>query len=352
MTRHGRFGELIGARENRTIDDFRNLHIRIRGIDGGFKHVGGNGIRLARLFVDAHLGDGNAHALVFDLQRDGFARHVDFNDLRFAARHLHHRTLLGAMALEFLIGIGLVAKAAHEATAQARNLLRVQRQILVFRHANRHRIELAAQASAAQLLAAVPETADDARFVAHADLTHVDSNMEFRSERAYEFAEIDALICFEIENRFVAIEKELDGHGMHIELVLLDHFLENGQRLFGLGLKIRPFRGIFGRGLAHHGLQGAFKFRDGVFGNLFQVFVGHAVFKAALGFHDERIAHGKLDSIGIEPQYPRVIGKPDGSDVRHREPLLSRKASTRCSLAEKHYTKWRLRRRSRIPARA
>ena len=139
---------------------------------------------------------------------------------------------------------------------------------------------------------------------------------------------------------------------MHIELVLLDHFLENRQRLFGLGLKIRPFSRIFGRGLAHHGLQGAFKFRDGIFGNLFQVFVGHAVFQAALSFHDERIARGKFNSIGIEPQYPRVIGKPDGSDVRHREPLLSRKASTRCSLAEKHYTKWRLRRRSRIPARA
>ena len=146
------------------------------------------------------------------------------------------------MALEFLIGIGLVAKAAHEATAQARNLLRVQRQILVFRHANRHRIELAAQASAAQLLTAMPETADDASFVAHADLTHVDANVEFRSERAHEFAEIDALICLEIEDRLVAIEKEFDGHGMHIELVLLDHFLENRQRLFGLSLKIRPFR--------------------------------------------------------------------------------------------------------------
>ena len=99
-------------------------------------------------------------------------------------------------------------------------------------------------------------------------------------------------------------------------------------------------------------VQGAFKFRDGVFGNLFQVFIGHAVFQAALGFHDKRIARGELDSIGIEPQHPRVIGKPDGSDVRHREPLLSRKASIRCSLAEKHYTKWRLRRRSHTPVRA
>ena len=196
------------------------------------------------------------------------------------------------------------------------------------------------------------EAADDARFVAHANLTHVDSNMEFRSQRTHEFAEIDAFICLEIENRFVAIEKEFDGHGMHIELVLLDHFFENRKRLFGLGLKIRPLRGIFRRGFAHHGLQGAFKFRDGVFGNLFQVFIGYAVFQAALGFHDKRIACGELDSIGIEPQHPRVIGKPDGSDVRHREPLLSRKASIRCSLAEKHYTKWRLRRRSHTPVRA
>ena len=198
----------------------------------------------------------------------------------------------------------------------------------------------------------MPEAADDARFVAHADLTHVDSNVEFRGERAHEFAEIDTLVCLEVENRFVAIKKELNSHGMHVELVLLDHFLENRKRLFGLSLKIRPLRGIFRRGFAHHGLQGAFKFRDGVFGNLFQVFIGHAVFQAALGFHDKRIASGELDSIGIEPQHPRVIGKPDGSDVRHREPLLSRKASIRCSLAEKHYTKWRLRRRSHTPVRA
>ena len=136
MACHGCFGELIGACENRAIDDFRNLHIRIRGIDGSFEHIGGNGIRLTRLFVDAHLGDRNTHALVFDLQRDGFAGYVDFNDLCFATRHLHHGPLLGAMALEFLIGIGFIAKAAHKAAAQTRDFLRVQRQILIFRHAN------------------------------------------------------------------------------------------------------------------------------------------------------------------------------------------------------------------------
>ena len=281
---------------------------------------------LAGLGVDPHLGHGNLNALALVVDRHRFARHVDLHHLGVAFGGRHHGVQLGAAALELFVGVGLVTQAAHEAPAHARDLLRVERKVLVFGHADRHGVELPAQTFAAQLLAAVAESAHDARLVAHADLAHVDALVETRRQRAHQLAKVHTLLGLEVKHRLVAVKKKLHGHGVHIKPLLGHHLLENGQSIGSGGLSFPPSARVLVGRFADDGLERAFQLGDGGLVDLLDVLLRDRVLLAALRFHDERVPAMDVEVFGVEPKNLWVIGQPYRGDARHTVPLLSQKA--------------------------
>jgi len=88
----------------------------------------------------------------------------------------------------------LVDQAAHQPPADPGELRRVERQLLVFRHLDRDRLEVAQEGRAAQLLAARADAANRARLVAHPDLAHLDARAEFVRQVLDKIPEVDPAV--------------------------------------------------------------------------------------------------------------------------------------------------------------
>ena len=106
------------------------------------------------------------------------------------------------------------------------------------------------------------QTAHHASLIANADLTHVDAHMKPRRERTHQLAEVDAVLGFEVEHRFVAIEEVFHRNRAHLLGGLRGKLLEHGERLSGAGLELGLLGAIFVIGHAQDGLQRGFQLLD------------------------------------------------------------------------------------------
>src|SRR5882724_11176349 len=93
-----------------------------------------------------------------------------------------------------------VPQAAFQPAAQPGQLGRVQAQVLLLGHLDRHGLERLKERRAAQRAPARAVASVDLRLVAHADLPHLDPRTEFGRELAHELAEIDTAVRGEIED--------------------------------------------------------------------------------------------------------------------------------------------------------
>ena len=84
------------------------------------------------------------------------------------------REALAALHVELV----LVAQAAHQAPARARDLRRIERELLVLRDLQVHRAQLGQPRRRAVLAAAAADAAEPLRLVAHADLLELDAGAE------------------------------------------------------------------------------------------------------------------------------------------------------------------------------
>src|SRR5437868_435404 len=116
----------------------------------------------------------------------------------------------------------LVAQAALQAPAQPRELRRVEAQLLLLHHLDRDRLEGLQERRAAERPAAGAVAAVHLRFVADADLPHLDPRAELRGELAHELPEVDAALRREIEDQLRAVERLLDARELHAEPALAD----------------------------------------------------------------------------------------------------------------------------------
>src|SRR5581483_10524314 len=149
-----------------------------------------------------------------------------------AARRVVARALAAAAAVLDAFGVRqLVAQAALEPSAQTRQLRRVQAQVLLLRHLDRHRLERVQEGRAAQRAAAGAVPADHLRFVADADLAHLDARAEFARELAHQLAEVDARVGGEVEDQLRAVEGVLDARQLHREAALADLHVRDPKRL-------------------------------------------------------------------------------------------------------------------------
>ena len=113
-----------------------------------------------------------------EVDGDAVDRRQQVRDLTFPRRGLDDRAALGRPLAERDVHLVLVLEAAHETPAAAGDLGGVERQVLVFGHADGDGLLVAGERGAAEAAAAGAVAADDARLVAGAHLLELDAATE------------------------------------------------------------------------------------------------------------------------------------------------------------------------------
>ena len=324
---HRRAGQTVGTRQAIAHIDAvfaielheRQTHLgRLDALEHIARHTVGAAIAalLGSLLLAAlragHIGQVDLKDLaVLQAQHQLLARCVIFLDTRLAKRRIDKRLLFGRAALKVLVRLELVAQAAHQAAADATNLGRVERQVLLLCHADRNRLKLSAKARAAELLAALGIAAHQAGLVAHADLAHVDANVQRRGQVLDELAKIDALLGRKVEHGLLAAKQVLDAHRLHLEVELLDQTAEVDHGLVALDGQVV---GKLQVDVARHAQHGLERLTDLVLRHLEGIGRDQANLGSALGGADSVICLEDIQILRVEPQVARGVGKLNGYD--------------------------------------
>ena len=105
---------------------------------------------------------------------------------------------------EILVERVLVLQAAHQPPARPRDPHRVDRQVLVLGHPDRHRLEVLEEGGAAQVAAARADPALQPRLVPRADLPQLDPGLEPAAQVADQRAEVDPVRGAEVHHEHVS----------------------------------------------------------------------------------------------------------------------------------------------------
>ena len=158
----------------------------------------------------------------------GVAEHVGPQDLHAALRGLILLAQAGTVAVETVVVLLLVGKAAQEASADARDLGRIEEKVLLLGHADGHRRELAQVAAAAADHAAVAHRAHHLRFVAYADLAKFDAGAVFAHQILYQLPEVDARRGGKVKDELAAVKIDFHFHKFHVQTALPDALAAEG----------------------------------------------------------------------------------------------------------------------------
>ena len=115
-----------------------------------------------------------------------------------------------------------VGQTAFQAPAHARDLGRIEHQVLVFCHADAHGLEVDDPRCAAEGLATGTDPTGEARLVAYTDLAHLDACVESSGEVSDQVAEVDAFFGGEVEEDLVAALEILRTDQLHLEVMFPD----------------------------------------------------------------------------------------------------------------------------------
>src|SRR5205085_10792124 len=177
-----------------------------------------NGIELDTQLIECDkphfaIGAAQCHALAKDIVRD---------NLLLAAAGAQQLSLLREAFALLDIELVLVAEAAHEATARARDLRGIERQALILRDAEIDGTQFRQPGARAVLPPAAPDTIESFGLVTDADLLQLNARPEHRREVADQITEIDALLGREVKRELFPIPLPLGVRDLHDELICLD----------------------------------------------------------------------------------------------------------------------------------
>ena len=96
--------------------------------------------------------------------------------------------------VQCLVRFLFVFQAAHQSSAGTRNLRRIQRQILLLRHFDRHRDKIRQIGVAAKRPSADSVASENFRLIPHANLTQLNSCTENTCKILYQIAEIHSAV--------------------------------------------------------------------------------------------------------------------------------------------------------------
>ena len=239
------------------------------------------------LFV-IHLDD-NAGGLTEDV--DALDEAVE------AVRGLDFVAGMGKCLVELLIGLRLVFEAAHEPAAHARDLARVEGQVLLLGHLDGDGHEVGQPGVAAQGPAAAAVAAEDLGLVADAHLAQLDAGAEDACQVLDQLAEVHASVRREIKE-YLAVVKGIFGvDELHVQVAAADPLTADPEGLtlfFAVSLLALV---VLLRADAQDRLEGL---RDRLCIDLHGGADYEAVFHAAGSLHDDMPAAGQLELTRVE----------------------------------------------------
>src|SRR4051812_38108688 len=181
------------------------------------------------------------------------ARRAGATPPRAAAGRGRAMAAVGAAAVLDAIAVGqFIAEAAFQAAALPRELRGVQAELLLLGHLDRDRLERRQERRAAERPSARTVAAEHLGLVAHADLAHLDADVEVAGEVAHQLAEIDARLRGVIEDQPRAVERVLDARQLHRQSALADFQLRDALRLLLALLLLQALDDVLLRGAPHH----------------------------------------------------------------------------------------------------
>jgi hypothetical protein len=133
-------------------------------------------------------------------------------------------------ALDAHVLFMFVGKAAEQASTNPADLRRVQREVLILRHFNRHARVVGKECGAAEQATAWTDAAQEFCLVARTDLAEFDAGAKRARQIAHQGAEIDAFFSGEVEGQSRAVERILGFDQAHRQSVFLDFFGAAGEQ--------------------------------------------------------------------------------------------------------------------------
>ena len=141
-----------------------------------------------------------------------------------AVRGLHLVPGMGKGLVEFLVDLGLVFEAAHEPSAHARDLARIERKVLFLGHLNGDGHKIGKPGMAAERPAAASVSAQNLGLVSDTHLAQLDARAEYTRQILDQFAEIHAAVRGEIKQHFAVVKSIFGIDQLHIQAAALDLF--------------------------------------------------------------------------------------------------------------------------------
>src|SRR5690606_29480733 len=149
---------------------------------------------------------------------------------------------LGALARHALeqlaVHVVLVLQAAHQPPARPRDLLGVERQLLVARHADADGVEALQPGRAAGAVAAHPQRAEDARLVARAHVGELDAGARVLHQLGGQDAQRHLLLARVGDDQQALVDGELEGDDLDVGLHLPRAGAQQPLEVLGLALQL------------------------------------------------------------------------------------------------------------------
>ena len=219
---------------------------------------------------------------------------------------------LGQLALHLLIGLELVDQAALKATADARQLRLIEREVLLLRHADRDVRELVQPRGAAQLAATRADAGHDLRLVARAHLSELDARAEVGGEGGVELRQVGAILAGIEEDKARSVELPVRPEDLDRHTPRVGH-LGRGARGVLLHALVFVHREEIGSGrAAHDGAERRIDHHEGRVGGQDR---DACRVLAEIGAHDDHLTkRDVVDPAGVEEVHPAGLHEARADD--------------------------------------
>lgn len=241
--------------------------------------------------------------------------------LALALRGLHPGADRRSGLLEPLVQGMFVLQATHQPAARAGDAQRVEREVLVLRHPDRHRLEVGEERGTAQVTTARADAALHARRVAGGELPQLDPAVQRGAQIADQGTEVHPVRRGEVDGRAVAAglrrgQDVVDGHHLHRQAVLADQPL-GGHLRVGLA----PAQQLVAVQVVLAGQPGQFRETVGVLADPLRGpdALGHL--GALVGGHQHPVPHLGAELTGIEVVEAPVPVEADRAEHAHAPTL-------------------------------
>ena len=153
--------------------------------------------------------------------------------------------------------------------------------------------------------------AHQASLVAHANLAHVNANVQRRGQVLDELTKIDALLGRKVEHGFLAAKQVFDTDRLHLEVEIFDQTAEIDHGLIALDGQVV---GKLQVDIARHTQHGLERLTDLVLRHLEGIGRDQADLGSALGGANGIIGLEDIQILRVKPQVARGVGKLNGYD--------------------------------------